>query len=104
MEKHLGRKLVKGEIVHHIDKNRENNDLSNLMLFPTKEAHTRYHYEQGDLTGIAGSNRKVLVDGKFMCCRCKIFKEVKDFVTESKQLFGIKGVCKECYNKGRRKS
>lgn len=104
MEEHLGRKLVKGEIVHHIDKNRENNDISNLMLFPTKEAHTRYHYEQGDLTGIAGSNRKILVDGKLLCCRCAVFKELKDFIIDSKAQYGVRGVCKECYKIGRRKS
>jgi hypothetical protein len=32
MESHLGRKLRKGEIVHHIDGNRQNNDISNLSL------------------------------------------------------------------------
>ena len=103
MSQILGRDLKTSEIVHHIDKNRDNHDISNLMLFPTKEAHTKYHYEQGDLKGIAGANRKVLVGGKLICCKCKIFKEIKDFVTESKAKFGVRGVCKECYNKGRRK-
>lgn len=32
MAKHLGRPLTKNESVHHIDGNRENNDLSNLQL------------------------------------------------------------------------
>lgn len=32
MEKHIGRSLVKGEAVHHIDGNRQNNLLSNLYL------------------------------------------------------------------------
>jgi HNH endonuclease len=32
IEKHLKRNLVKGEIVHHIDKNKLNNDISNLYL------------------------------------------------------------------------
>lgn len=32
MEKHIGRPLSKGEVVHHIDGNRQNNLLSNLYL------------------------------------------------------------------------
>lgn len=43
MEKHLGRKLNKSEIVHHIDRNKSNNNLDNLMLFPNSGAHIKYH-------------------------------------------------------------
>ena len=32
MERHLGRKLKNGEIVHHIDHNRSNNKIENLIL------------------------------------------------------------------------
>lgn len=42
MEKHLGRYLKKGEVVHHIDRNKVNNNISNLMLFPTHSAHMKY--------------------------------------------------------------
>ena len=42
MEKHLGRKLNKDEIVHHIDGNKFNNDLSNLMLLSNSE-HAKLH-------------------------------------------------------------
>lgn len=42
MEKHLGRELVRGEIVHHIDCDKLNNNLSNLHLC-TKEEHGRLH-------------------------------------------------------------
>ena len=104
MEKHLGRELIKGEVVHHIDKNRKNNDIDNLILFSTKEAHARFHFEEGDLKGIAGANKKVLINGKLMCSRCKKFKEVKDFITESAAHLGVKGVCRKCYKGGRRKS
>jgi len=45
MEKHLGRYLKKGEQVHHIDFNKKNNVLSNLMLFPSPSAHMKYHAE-----------------------------------------------------------
>jgi hypothetical protein len=42
MEQHLGRRLAKGECVHHIDEDRANNDLSNLRLMSNGE-HCRLH-------------------------------------------------------------
>ena len=42
MEKHLGRYLTEDEIVHHIDENKLNNDISNLQLM-TKYEHKCYH-------------------------------------------------------------
>lgn len=46
MEKHLGRKLKKGEIVHHVDETfegRSNNGISNLQL-TNKPDHTSHHH------------------------------------------------------------
>jgi len=43
MEKHLKRKLKKDEVVHHIDRNPLNNEVSNLMLFPNNAEHIRFH-------------------------------------------------------------
>lgn len=49
IENHLGRLLNADEIVHHIDKNKKNNLLSNLQLTDKKE-HTRNHnLEEGRL-------------------------------------------------------
>ena len=42
MYKHIGRKLKSNECVHHIDRNRKNNSLSNLMLL-TLEEHAKLH-------------------------------------------------------------
>ena len=42
IETFLGRKLTK-EVVHHIDKDKENNKLSNLMLFPNQSEHLKFH-------------------------------------------------------------
>lgn len=42
MEQHIGRLLKKGEVVHHIDGNKQNNDISNLMLL-TNEEHAKLH-------------------------------------------------------------
>ena len=43
-------KLKKHDIVHHIDENKSNNDINNLMLFPTNSAHARFHAKQRKLT------------------------------------------------------
>lgn len=42
-EKKIGRKLLPGEIVHHIDGNKHNNDPENLMIV-TRSEHARIHF------------------------------------------------------------
>jgi hypothetical protein len=42
MEMHVGRKLSKNEIVHHINKNRSDNRIENLILL-TKSEHSSLH-------------------------------------------------------------
>jgi len=39
MENSIGRKLRRGEVVHHVDGNRANNDIGNLDLMPGQKAH-----------------------------------------------------------------
>ncbi len=39
MEQHLGRYLEPTEVVHHIDGNPRNNDISNLRLYPSHSEH-----------------------------------------------------------------
>lgn len=43
IEKHLGRYLEPGEVVHHLDGNESNNNLSNLHFFSNPSEHTKYH-------------------------------------------------------------
>lgn len=43
MEQYLGRKLKSDEIVHHIDENKNNNNIENLKVM-TKSEHTRLHF------------------------------------------------------------
>lgn len=43
MEKHLNRALEEGEIVHHLDCNKLNNRISNLLLL-TREMHAKLHF------------------------------------------------------------
>lgn len=43
MERHIGRALTRGEVVHHIDGNPLNNDISNLQLLPSQAEHMKLH-------------------------------------------------------------
>lgn len=42
MEEHLGRKLMGNEVVHHIDRNKLNNEMSNLVVM-TRAEHINEH-------------------------------------------------------------
>ena len=43
MEKHVGRKLTKKEVVHHINGNKHDNAISNLLLCSSQAEHARIH-------------------------------------------------------------
>lgn len=43
VEKFIGRKFKKGEIVHHINLNKEDNRIENLMIFPNDREHIKFH-------------------------------------------------------------
>jgi hypothetical protein len=43
MEKLLGRLLLPGETVHHLDGDKANNVPENLLLFPSLAMHTKFH-------------------------------------------------------------
>lgn len=58
MENHLGRALTKGEVVHHIDGDKLNNDIDNLDLCTVQE-HNACHGDSKSL--IFELYRKVLV-------------------------------------------
>ena len=44
-EQILNRPLKEGEVVHHKDGNRHNNDPSNLMIFSSQAEHAKFHNE-----------------------------------------------------------
>ena len=42
-EQMLGRPLQEGEVVHHMDGNKSNNNPDNLRVFPSQKEHAQYH-------------------------------------------------------------
>jgi hypothetical protein len=42
VENYIGRKLDSKEAIHHIDHNRRNNNIENLMLFKTQKDHKSF--------------------------------------------------------------
>lgn len=69
MERHLGRKLKEGEVVHHINEIKHDNSLRNLVVL-TRETHTKHHH-----LGIPKPKRKGWHQkGKWIehiCLKCK---------------------------------
>jgi hypothetical protein len=43
MEKHLGRKLLRTEVVHHINEDKTDNRIENLELFANQKEHLAHH-------------------------------------------------------------
>jgi len=42
VENFIGRVLTNEEKIHHIDSNKENNKISNLMVFPNQNEHKKF--------------------------------------------------------------
>lgn len=57
MENHLGRKLRKNELIHHIDGNPKNNDINNLQVMSWRN-HALLHAKKAETIEIKCSNCK----------------------------------------------
>jgi hypothetical protein len=67
MEQHLGRPLLKTEIVHHKDHNRLNNAIENLELMRSHKAHREHH-----VTRFSSATHK-------QCSGCGVIKPRSEF-------------------------
>lgn len=47
-EQMLGRPLRKGEVVHHINRNKRDNRPENLMIFSSQKEHAKWHKEHDE--------------------------------------------------------
>lgn len=64
MEQHLGRNLEQWELVHHIDRNKKNNNISNLELQKGGKEHIRHHI-------------KNMVNNRIKSNRDRVYKEMR---------------------------
>ena len=48
-EQKIGRKLIPGEVVHHIDGDKRNNKPNNLMVFRNQQEHAKWHKRFNDI-------------------------------------------------------
>lgn len=62
MEEYIGRPLRKDEVVHHVDGNKRNNNITNLMLM-TRSEHAKIHAENLNRSKAVVQYSK---DGKFV--------------------------------------
>lgn len=105
-EEKLGRFLVNGECVHHVDRNRFNNSPDNLIVFKTVADHTAFHHgvekvldgdvwwcptkgaEPKDLCPICLTNYKYIDAEMCLDCRNKQRRETfGEYKTPSREVF-----------------
>lgn len=59
-EEKLGRRLEPGEVVHHVDEDKTNNDPGNLEVYPSHHAHNVQHRKNRNDFRMPGEDNKVI--------------------------------------------
>lgn len=89
MEATIGRPVRDGEIVHHRDRNRQNNELSNLVLCESQAAHKELHLqEDAILAGAPASHRR--------CIFCRAYDDPAEMTKTGNNRSGHRHYHKAC--------
>ena len=91
VEKILGKLLPNKAEIHHIDGNKSNNDLSNLIVCPNRKYHFLLHSRQRLI------NAKVSPWTHVWCTKCGP-KLMADFHKNSRNPNGFSALCMNCDN------
>ncbi len=59
VENFIKRKIRKNEIIHHVNEKKDDNRIENLMVFNSKSAHVRYHFNPSNV-----SIDEIIFDGR----------------------------------------
>ena len=76
-EKHYGIKLLRSQIIHHINFNKTDNRIENLYLYENASEHVAAHMEYNKLKNIVSDGEKIVFENG----RYKIEKDQDDIIT-----------------------
>lgn len=82
VEEFIGRKLTKEEVVHHLDFNKQNNSINNLMLFANQKDHASFHIKFEKF----GLNKQIRNQISF---RWKEYKQIQVSIKDISQYTGF---------------
>lgn len=98
MEEHLGRRLERTELIHHINGNKSDNRVENLEL-TNRKTHAKEH-SLG--ISIRPKERILFKNGGTICQKCGANKKIKDFCKDNRRPKGVNSQCKSCRNEYKR--